>query len=237
MRDFATIWVTPGGTARLEDPWPSDRGARAAEAARLAAVRARGRLPEACTAQGTGMVDMAPARGPMVPVRHHVIADHGQGPRVEDTGYRGRAAARRLDALDRIASLSEAQRAAGRRYAALTEVVAAGGIRCSADLAGSCGSDGDGDRDWMDHHLARSERLRRMHRAIGDGIGMTVRRVRPSARGTRTSIPDRRLADLVCLGQSGLVPVLEAHGWIKTGRNVRVLSEALAAILERLRDV
>lgn len=192
-----------------------------------------GMPPEACGCDAP----VAPARGAVLVVETVVIADDGTGKlRTETAGYRGRRAFRAADALDRITALSEAQRAAGRRYAAVAEVVAAGGMKRSS-LYSDAVSGTDEGRDWMDVYIGHCERLRRMHRAIGDGVGMAVRRVRPSARGTKASIADRKLVDMVCLGQSGLVPVLEAHGWVNTGRNVRVLSEALAAILQRLRDV
>ncbi|WP_108259332.1 hypothetical protein [Mangrovicoccus ximenensis] len=164
------------------------------------------------------------------------VRGDGKGGTVyETTGYRGRAALRAEDVLDRIRGLTEAQRAAGRRYAALAEAVEAGGMKCSGSFMQGGMGGGEATRDFMDVHLQRSETLRRMNRAIGDGIGMKVRRVRPSDRGTKRSISDGKLAEMVCLGGASILGVLQAHGWADTGKNAATLRGALAAVLERLR--
>ncbi|WP_172332793.1 hypothetical protein [Mangrovicoccus sp. HB161399] len=204
----------------------------AEEAKRLDKLRAASAAPEACGFDAPA----APARGKVLAVDTVTVREGQDGkPVYETTGYRGRSAMRAEDALDRIKGLTEAQRAAGRRYAALVEAVEAGGMKCSSSGMISGGGNVDAAKDFMDVYMGHCDTLRRMNRAIGDGIGMPVRRVRPSDRGTKASISDRKLVEMVCLGGEALVPVLDAHGWVKTGRNVRALACALAVVLERLR--
>ncbi|WP_172332648.1 hypothetical protein [Mangrovicoccus sp. HB161399] len=202
------------------------------EGDRIDLAKRLGQAPEACGSDAPH----AAARGAMKAVETVTVRDDGKGGTVYETiGYRGRAAMRAEDALDRIKGLTEAQRAAGRRYAALVEAVEAGGMKCSgAFMQGGMGG-GDDGRCFMDAYIEDCNTLRRMNRAIGDGIGMPVRRVRPSDRGTKASIHDRALADMVCIGGMSILGVLKGHGWTDTGRNAKAATCALAAVLERLR--
>lgn len=205
------------------------------EGDRIAARAALAAVPAAC---GSDM-PVAPARGAVIEVAtSQVVSDGEGGTRVEVAGYRGRSAMRAADALDRVAGLTPGQVQAGRDYGALVEAVASGGVKCSSSalLGGIGGGGGESARDFMDLFAAKADRLRRMNAAIGDGVGMPVRRVRPSARGSRVSIPDRGLVNMVCLQNQGLVPVLARYGWTNTGRNIQVIGRALAAVLERLRE-
>ncbi|MBE3637477.1 hypothetical protein [Mangrovicoccus algicola] len=205
-----------------------------AEQARLCELRSGCAPPEACGFDAPH----APARGPVVAIPLDVVVEDGQGRVIhQETGYRGRAALRAQDSLDRIRGLTEAQRAAGRRYAALVEAVEAGGMKCSGGFMQDGTSGGDDGRCFMDAYIDDCDRLRRMNRAIGDGIGMKVRRVRPSARGTRASIPDRALAERICIGGQSLSEVLRAFGWAEKQETRKALSDALAAVLERLRPI
>lgn len=203
------------------------------EGDRVRLAKSLGVPPEAC---GGAMVGMAPARGPVVEITTTSIIDDGKGgTRAVHSGYRCRSAMRAEDVLDRIKGLTPGQIEAGRRYAAITEAVASGGMKCSAAVMVATGG-GVSARDFMDVYADQADRLRRMHRQIGTGIGMPVRRVRPSVRGVQaTSIRDRALVDMVCLGGLALAPVLQRHGWVKTGRSVAALATALGLVLERLR--
>ncbi|MDN5789115.1 MAG: hypothetical protein L0H65_19100, partial [Pseudorhodobacter sp.] len=66
------------------------------------------------------------------------------------------------------------------------------------------------------------------------GEAMVVRRIRPSLRGSKASIPDRRLVDMVCLGGLDVTGVLRAHGWSAFGEHRDVLRRALCAALDRM---
>ena len=65
-------------------------------------------------------------------------------------------------------------------------------------------------------------------------MALAVRRIRPSDRGSRAGITDRRLVDMVCLGGEDLTAVLRAHGWFEDGKNRKALRLALCAVLDRM---
>lgn len=87
----------------------------------------------------------------------------------------------------------------------------------------------------MDAVLRDREEIERLHRRIGTGSAIVVRRIRPSKRGSRVSIADRRLVDMVCLEDRALSDVLKAHGWSVYGENSRCVAQALAQTLEGMR--
>lgn len=78
------------------------------------------------------------------------------------------------------------------------------------------------------------DEIKRLRRRIGSGSAMVVRRVRPSSRGSRVTIFDRRLVDMVCLEGRTLSCVLKAHGWSVCGEFVGILSLALKQALDRM---
>ncbi|AMJ49679.1 hypothetical protein APX01_19235 [Cereibacter sphaeroides] len=130
---------------------------------------------------------------------------------------------------------SPGQIAMARHYRGLVERHSAGGVRCSsaeALLAG--GVSGGGDRDWMDGYLREGEELARLRARIGTGSAMVVRRIRPSARGSKASIADRTLVDMVALSGKTLSEVLAAHGWAKCTEHLGALRLALATALDRM---
>ncbi|MDK3017613.1 hypothetical protein [Pseudodonghicola flavimaris] len=213
---------------------------KAEEAARIAAVKARGRVPEQCGPD----IPEAPARGAFRLVQlRRLYPDGAEGYRVKDAGHLGRAAICNADVFDRMAAsaararkpvpLSPGQIAMGRHYRDLVERHACAGLRCSSIEAVRSGGSGQGG-GFMDAVLRDREEIAWLHRRIGAGVAMAVRRVRPSARGTRVAIPDRQLVDLVCLEDQALSDVLRAYGWSVYGDTLRGLTGALAAALDRM---
>ncbi|MFN3315075.1 MAG: hypothetical protein ACK46Q_16680, partial [Hyphomonas sp.] len=91
-------------------------------------------------------------------------------------------------------------------------------------------------RDWMDRRLEFSAEVEGLRRRIGSGVAMSVRRVRPSARGARAARPitDLALVDAVCLKGRGLADILIFHGWSVKGSHRDALSEALCGALNRM---
>ena len=130
-----------------------------------------------------------------------------------------------------VAPFTPGQIQMGQRYATLVERHAAGGMKCTA--IGRTGGGGQGG-DFMDTFVAEGREIDLIRRRIGTGQAMIVRRVRPSDRGTKSGITDRRLVDLVCLGGMDLTGVLEAHGWAAKGTARDALRVALAGVLDRM---
>ncbi len=220
-------------------------GTTAAEAAQLLHLHLRAVPPVEC---GPEMV-AAPARGPMrvVASRRMVGAMSVRDgfSRMEEADVFDRMERAARDAWSKALSLlpeaeqarlryvppfSSGQVAMARRYRALVESHSAGGVKCST-LDGSGGGDGGG---FMDAYLAEGDELRRLWRAIGPGVAMALRRLRPSARGSRISIKDRALVDAVCLAGRSISEVLRAHGWADKGEYRAAARVALAAALDRM---
>lgn len=247
------IWVSSGGVARLDHPWPSN-GRRDMGRFALDQVLANAAPPEACGPD----IPTAPARGPMatfVP-REMALSERGGLVSVK-TGHRGhgetqhRLAARTADAFDlmtrqanRARSARDADRlvalftpgqvSVGREYAALTERVSSAGVKCSSTEALGGGSTG-GDREAAIFRDIQS--LRAMHVRIGDSLCKEVRRIRPSANGgpSRKSIRDRTLVDMVCIGGMDIGQVLRRHGWCPTDASaLKALRQSLCAALDRM---
>ena len=206
----------------------------------MAETRALGNVPEGC---GPEIPD-APARGPVVRFMPKTMYPDGEkGFVAKEAGYQGRKALRHADVFDRMASgaakngkanpFTPAQIAMGRFYRDLDEKHQSAGLRCSSLEAMSGGSSGGGG-EYMDAVLRDRERLAVLRSRIGDGSAMVVRRQRPSTRGSRQGITDRRLVDMVCIEEKAMTEVLVAHGWAKKGTSVKVLVEALCAALERM---
>lgn len=240
------VIVTSAGVARLQD-----------EAARIAEIRVRGCVPVECGPE----IPMAPGRGPMMRFTPREMRQTECGGFVSvKTGEAGRDAARVADAFDAMerASLkahraAEVRRAsagqepqaysalftpgqisAARDYAALVERVTASGVKCSSLEAVHSGGAGGGDREAA---IFRDfQRLRALHRRIGDGLAKEVRRIRPSKNGgvKRRAIYVRRLVDMVCLGDMSILQVLHSHGWSKDGGASKALRLSLCSALDRM---
>lgn len=121
-----------------------------------------------------------------------------------------------------------------RHYRALTEKHDASGYRCSSLEPGRGGGGSGGD--FTLDLVSDAQRLARMHRQIGTGVAMSVRRVRPSDRGSpkAKNITNRALVDAVCLGQKTLGAVLKEWGWSIKGNHRMAMRGALAAALDRM---
>lgn len=132
-----------------------------------------------------------------------------------------------------VPPFTHGQVSSARDYASLTERCASSGMSCASLEAVGRGS-GGGDREAA---IFRDfERLRALHRRIGDGLAKEVRRHRPSATGgKRSAIRVRTLVDMVCLGNMTLDEVLRKHGWTQTNGAIRAdLRGTLCAALDRM---
>ncbi|ULB10724.1 hypothetical protein ORIO_12500 [Cereibacter azotoformans] len=127
---------------------------------------------------------------------------------------------------------SPGQIAMARHYRDVVERHSAGGVRCSSIEAQRGGGATGGD--FMDAYLREGEELSRLHARIGTGTAMVVRRIRPSKRGSKATILDRTLVDMVALGGKTLSEVLRAHGWADFGANRAALRKSLASVLDRM---
>lgn len=216
------------------------REARAVEAARLRAVLDRAVPPPAMAA-----APVAPARGPMQLVVDRVDTDNGYYLHSEvSLFWRGmdqlsimcRQAYLAHEARDVgapfVPPFTPGQIAMGQHYAALVERHDGAGVKC-ASLEGRGGGGGNGG-GFADAYLAEGREIAAIRRRIGDGVALAVRRIRPSDRGSRAGITDRRLVDMVCLAGADLTAVLRAHGWVKSTANLQAVRGALVAALDRM---
>lgn len=213
---------------------------QASEAARLRAM-----LDRATPPPGMGAAPVAPARGPMQLVVDRVETDMGWYVKREvSTFWRG------MDQLsimcrqaylahrarggdgDFVPPFTPGQIAMGQHYAALVERHEGAGIKC-ASLEGRGGGGGTGG-GFADAYLAEGREIAAIRRRIGDGVALAVRRIRPSDRGSRAGITDRRLVDMVCVAGEDLTAVLRAHGWAEKGETRKALRLALCAALDRM---
>lgn len=210
----------------------------AAEAARFEEVRARGLVPEECGPD----IPEAPARGPFRVFEERRLYPEGEGGFVsKPAGFMGRKTIQIADAFDVMAAQARRRKAAvpfnagqiamGRLYRSLVERHAAAGVQCSSvETLGR----GSGGGSYIDALLAEAEEIERLRRRVGAGSALIVRRQRPSGRGSRRSIPDLMLVDMVCLEDASFDKVLEHHGWCADGKNRAVLREALGKALDRM---
>lgn len=229
------------GRARLAD-----------EAARVAQITARAAPPASVGPD----VPVAPARGAMVvetPFETRGNARVRSGHQAPgEAAPRDRARAADIwDRMDRDARLrhdrrgaeaafvpafTSAQVAQARLYRALVERHSAGGVQCASLEARVSGGSGGGG--FADAFLAEGRQIEAMRRRIGDGCGMALRRLRPSAsasgKGGRSRITDRALVDAVALGQQTVQTVLRRHGWAASGEVLARARAVLAAALDRM---
>lgn len=246
-------FMTPEDAAAAHDRREAFLARRAkTQAGRDASLAAM--LAAAAPPESMGAAPVAPARGPMGIVDEisilpgsDVSAVKGYEPRLRIIGRFWReadplsvmcrqAAIRHAESgseADFVPPFSPGQIAIGRHYRALTERHDAGGVKLSSLEAGR--DSGSRGGDFMDAYLALGLELVCMHRSIGDGSALVVRRIRPSARGSRVSIPDRRIVDMICLGGLTLSDVLATHGWTVDGKARKALRQALCAALDRMR--
>lgn len=213
--------------------------ARKAEAARVAAMLSRATPPEAMQA-----APVAPARGPMRLVENVELLPGGLQRRrgahwvgMDALSIMCRRAfeghqARGGSADDFVAPFTPGQIAVALDYQALVEWRDGSPMKCAALEAGRAGGGGSGL--FIDSYIEQGRWLAELRRRIGTGQAMAVRRIRPSARGSRASIMDRALVDAVCLGGATLSDVLRSHGWAEFKDNREALRRALAEVLDRM---
>lgn len=234
MKDWLTVVVDSAGVASLADLRAQHEGAR------IDAVLASGHVPDGTCSD----IPVAPARGAvrLVDGREMRATDAGGFVRVR-TGHKGRKTMVRADNFDvmferarargKSAPFTASQVAMGRQYRDLVERWMSAGVKCSSVEALSSGGGGDGG-GFMDAVLADRQRIDMLRRRIGDGVAREVRRNRPSRRGSRKSITDRRLVDMVCLEGCSLSDVLQRHGWAVNAKLVADLRASLSRALDRM---
>jgi len=224
---------------------------KADEAARLAAIRDAGAIPEEC---GPDIL-ASPARGGFVLHRNIELLPVGSD-KVEAVhrGYGGRSAIRRADAFDgmllaairtkRPCPLQGDQIAMGRRYADLVAVLSSDGTKLS-QLQSSFGG-GDGS-SWIDRRITLSQELAALRHRIGVQPALQVRSIRPSERNpqrTAAGLPPlphiftaRDIVDMVCIEGRSIKQVLKHFEWRDNGRNCKAAIEALSDALDRMLGV
>lgn len=215
----------------------------------LADDRVQRRLAEARPPEAASPVIVAaPARGPsrVVPQFETVLTE--SGPRVRAVTAVGFHPVACADAFDRMALrargrggeaplFSVAQVQAGRGYAALTERVAAEGVRCASGeaLAAARGGSGGG-RDWIDGVIQRSARLAAMRAAIPVRVVLSPRGMLAHAdrmQGQRT-VRVRDVVEAVCIEGLVLADVLRRFGWTVATRYRRPVFDGLCEGLDSL---
>lgn len=212
---------------------------RASEALRVEQVRAQGSVPLDVGPE----IPRAPARGPVK--MFQTMASYPKGTNdfeVKDAGFMGRKTLRRADSFDLMeqraarhkkpAPFNPTQVAIGRFYRDLVEKHATAGVKCSS-IEGVSGGNGSGG-SFMDAVLRDRQRIDGIRRRIGNGSALVVRRYRTSDRGSRVTIFDRRLVDIVCLDDGTISDVLKAHGWSIKADLIASLRMGLGQALDRM---
>jgi hypothetical protein len=240
--------IEPRRTGPEQDLCPAGL-AQADWAAMDEAARCRAIFAAADPGAGVGPVPVAPAAGARKVTTPYALLPGGSRRR---EGHMGRSRVERADVFDRmveaarraharrgedagpfVAPVTPGQAAIGRHYAGLVERHEAGAVRCASLEAWVQGGGGGGS--VTDARLAEGREIAALRRRIGDGVAMSVRRVRPSARGAGAgAITDRALVDAVCLGDADLSDVLRRHGWSVDGKNREALRRALVGALDRM---
>lgn len=221
------------------------------EAARVAKVKASGKVPAQC---GPEIPD-APARGP-VRVSDPVELVPGGDGKFQRAGHFGRSRMQRSDVFDvmdakaraaftRIrakdrgavfeAPFNAGQVSIARHYVGLHESLEGGGLGGSS--YGDRVSGGGGGRDAVDLRLAVRREFDALERKVGGGVAMPLRKIRPSQRGSGrvcVSFTDLQAVRLVCLTDKSLGEVLGHFGWSKSTRNRDALRAAVRASLDRM---
>lgn len=209
------------------------------EADRVQAVKDAGRVPDGCGDEAPA----APARGAVrTNDMQRLVAVGADGYVSVPAGHLRRKTLHVADAFDVMAgsaarngssaAFTPTQVAMGRHYRALYERHACAGVKCSSLETATDGSGGQGS--FIDAVLRDREELARLRVRIGVNVAMQIRRVRPSARGSRVQISDRVLVDAICLHDKTISDVLRDHGWVKKGDTVKAAQAALADALDRM---
>ncbi|WP_299686708.1 hypothetical protein [uncultured Tateyamaria sp.] len=252
------FYVTPSGIVREDEPWPNDRCKETQTADRIERARllSRGSAPADVSAE----IHVAPARATLKPYTElQRIAVGTEDFEITPVRYVSGSPAQERDVFDRMTEqahrrsgdqggpFTRAMVSAGRSYREITEEVHGFGVKGSSAFDGALG--GCGKVDAMDAYIAKAERLRWFHEAIGDGVAKSNKRKAPIYEGQtsvgsyhlrdigRKLITVRVLVDAVCLHGQALGPVLGAHGWSRSAKNTKTLQSALCAALWRMQGI
>ncbi len=210
---------------------------------RIDAMKDAAAPPDGCSRE----IPVAPARGPVVEFRELRSMPRGDGFVLVEAPYRAGCPGRARDIFDTMTDqttrrggeppFTKAQVGAARDYRALHERVQCAGVKCSRAFDVQIG--GQGRVDFMDAYIRDTERLAMFQRAIGDGVAMSVRQdgANTMDRGSRWSVTDTRLVEMVCIGDKPLSAVLKAHGWPGSSRNIKHLRAALCASLGHMQGI
>ena len=182
---------------------------------------------------------VAPARGTMRLQADFVVATGGT--RRRDGGHWvdmcqlevmvARAAARQVgqDAAF-VPPFSPGQIAVARDYRALSEQREGSALRCASLEAGRGGG---GSGLFIDAFIQQGQWLEELHRRIGAGVAMDVRRHMDRGNARRT-IRVREALDLVVLSDRSISAVLERFGWGLEFKHRKVLRAQLVGALDRM---
>lgn len=213
--------------------------ARRVEAERVAAVLARATPPEAMQS-----APVAPARGPMRLVENVELLPGGLQRRrgahwvgMDALSVMCRRAFEKYesaggDAASFVPPFTPGQIAVALDYQALVEWRDGSPMKCASLEAGRAGGGSSGL--FIDSYIEQGRWLTELRRRIGTGQAMAVRRIRPSARGSRAAIFDRTLVDAVCVGGATFSDVLRSHGWAEKADHRSALRQALVDALDRM---
>lgn len=208
------------------------------EAGRVNAV-----LDQAVPPPSMGAAPIAPARGPMRIERSWDVLPGGTRRRAGSHGVDmcqievmvAHAQRRHIDRTPDapfVPPFSASHIAVARDYRALVEWREGSALRCASLEAGrNTGSSGSGL--FIDTFMQQGQWLAELHRRIGDGVAMDVRRHMDRG-NTRRPIGVRALVDMVIVGDQDLTTVLQRFGWFADGKNRKVLKTQLVAALERM---
>ena len=201
-----------------------------------------GTPPDGCSAE----IIPAPARGGMAAFREGYWHEKNGRGEWRYVPYRAGCPGQARDIFDTMtdqatrrggaAPFTAAQVGAARDYRALYERVQAAGVQCSRAFDVKVGNRGG---DFLVGYMRDTKRLGLFRQAIGNGVALSVRLngAHSMDRGTRRSIADAGLIELVCLAQKPLSAVLSAHGWSQSSKNIKALRDALCAVLGRMQGI
>lgn len=116
-----------------------------------------------------------------------------------------------------------------RYYRGLAERHAYAGLKRASIEATRSGGNGPGG-DFIDAVLAVREEIEDLRRQIWTEAAKLVHHNSPSKRGSRASISNRRLVDIVCLEDCALSDVLKAHGWSDYGETSQSTDKAAIVV-------
>ncbi len=243
-RAHETVWAQEAMREHRDRPADVFRCGKQ-ERKRIDAVMDAAVIPDGCSRE----IPVAPARGPVAEFRELRSMPRGDGFVLVEAPYRAGRPGRARDIFDTMTDqttrrggeppFTRAQVGAARDYRALHERVQSAGVKCSRAFDVQIGGQGQGQVDFMDAYIRDTQRLAMFHRAIGDGVAMSVRQdgANTMDRGSRWSVTDTRLVEMVCIGDKPLNAVLKAHGWSASSKGTKRLRAALCAALERMQGI